>query len=82
MDESDATSKLVVPMDIERFHYDYEHSKFLECNRELARQVLVGTYKQNNEKNKRLSKPASHIQDILQSFNKHYWLAGGTLLGI
>jgi phosphorylcholine metabolism protein LicD len=39
------------------------------------------TYRQNVKRNKMIAKVTEHIVDTLESFNKHYWLAGGTLLG-
>jgi hypothetical protein len=39
------------------------------------------SYAQNIKRNKMISKVTEHISDTLDSFYKHYWLAGGTLLG-
>ena len=80
----DNSNKFYVPSNLESFLFEYDHSKFLECNREMAKANLrrMGpTYRQNLKRNKMIAKVTEHISDTLESFNKHYWLAGGTLLG-
>lgn len=82
MDEE--ANKFFVPSNIEQFIYDYSHSVFLECNRELAANNLkrLGpSYAQNAKRNKMISPVVKHLTGTLESFRKHYWLAGGTLLG-
>ena len=81
MEEESVGTRLNVPADIATFLYDYDHSPFIECNRSLARRVLVGNYKQNVQKNTNLSAPIFEIHDIFMQNKKHFWLAGGTLLG-
>ncbi len=77
-------NKFYVPSKLKQFLFDYDHSKFIECNREMAKMNLkkIGpSYAQNIKRNKMISKVTEHISDTLDSFYKHYWLAGGTLLG-
>ena len=64
--------------------FDYNHSRFLECNTQLAKKNLekIGKkYIQNEKKNKMISVVTGHLSETLEKFEKHYWLAGGTLLG-
>ena len=64
--------------------FDYDHSTFLECNRDLAKQNLerMGpSYKPNLKRNKMITPVVQHLADTLETNKKHYWLAGGTLLG-
>ena len=80
----EAKHRVSVPSNIKRFLFDYEHSKFLECNRELAkknRELMGANYTQNGKRNKMISSVMVHISETLESFYKHYFLAGGTLLG-
>jgi hypothetical protein len=78
------SKQLYVPSKIDDFLFDYESSKFLECNRELAFEnlnTLGANYTQNLKRNKMLQPVISHISKTLEKLHKHYWLAGGTLLG-
>lgn len=73
-----------VPSDFKKFLFDYDHSKFLECNSFLAKKNFekLGTkYAQNEKKNNMISPVIEHISNSLEEYYKHYWLAGGTLLG-
>jgi hypothetical protein len=73
-----------LPSDIKKLLFDYNHSKFLECNTNLAKKNLekIGKkYNQNEKKNKMISVVTEHLSETLEKFEKHYWLAGGTLLG-
>ncbi len=73
-----------IPSDIKKILFDYGHSKFLECNSELAEmnlQKIGDTYKQNEKMNKMIENTTEHVIETLENFEKHYWLAGGTLLG-
>jgi len=74
-----------VPSDIKKFLFDYNHSRFLECNTQLAKkniEKLGKKYAQNENKNKMVTKVTEHMSGTLENFYKHYWLAGGTLLGL
>ena len=75
---------ILIPANIKKFIFDYNVSKFIECNRTLADhnlRVIGEKYKQNEERNKMLLPVMSHISKTLERLYKHYWLAGGTLLG-
>ena len=57
---------------------------FIECNKTLAErnlQINGVKYQQDVGKNFEISKTAGYITKSLENFHKHYWLAGGTLLG-
>jgi hypothetical protein len=73
-----------IPLDLDRYLFDYDHSKFIECNSSLAiRSIQINEkkYEQNAEKNAKISKVIEYISEKLENFSKHYWLAGGSLLG-
>lgn len=71
-----------VPLDVNKFLFDYAHSTFIECNEDLARANLKLTnYTQNIKKNAIISKTLNYMSTSLESYYKNYWLAGGTLLG-
>lgn len=73
-----------IPNSLKRFLFDYDHSKFIECNSTLAKrriQVDGVKYEQNREKNEQILKVIEYISEKLEGFSKHYWLAGGSLLG-
>ena len=74
---------LRIPKDTKRFLFDYEHSKFIECNRSMALNVAVKykNYTQNEALNTRITPCMSYISQKLEKLKKRYWLAGGTLLG-
>ena len=77
--------KFNVPSNLKKFLFDYDHSRFLECNTQLAKkniEKLGKKYAQNEKKNKMVTKVTEHLSDSLEGFYKHYWLAGGTLLGL
>ena len=42
---------------------------------------MGANYTQNSKRNKMISGVITHLSESLESFYKHYWLAGGTLLG-
>lgn len=76
---------LKVPGNLDRFFYDYSHSKFIECNRQMALQNferLNGTYHQNSKRNTIIKPCFYHIANELEMMYKNYWLSAGTLLGI
>lgn len=74
----------IIPTNVKRFLFDYDHSMFIECNKTLAErnlQINGVKYQQDVGKNFEISKTAGYITKSLENFHKHYWLAGGTLLG-
>jgi hypothetical protein len=80
----DELNYFYVPSSMKRFAFEYNHSGFLECNRELARanlKKLGPKHSQDLKKNKMVLPVVTHISESLESMYKHYWLAGGTLLG-
>lgn len=71
---------MYIPADLDKFFFDYGHSRFIECNKQLARYNLksIGSkYRQNEKKNKMIAPVIQHITQTLESMGKHYWLAGG-----
>lgn len=78
------SNHFILPSDIDKFLFEYDHSIFLECNRDLVKkniQKLGSKHQQDIKKNKIVAPVIEHISKSLESFRKHYWLAGGTLLG-
>ena len=62
--------------------FEYDHSVFLECDRNLAQfNEKYYNISQNRKKNKIILNTLGYISSSLESYLKHYWLAGGTLLG-
>ena len=79
--EDQDSNSFNIPADIKNYLFEYDHSAFLECNVDLAYKILSFTYKQNKQKNEEIEKSINFITKKLESFNVHYWLGGGTLLG-
>ncbi|CAF0938365.1 unnamed protein product [Brachionus calyciflorus] len=76
--------KVYKPQNIQKFLYDYKNSEFIECNYDLAKYNYVSSgyrYRQNLTKNEIVSTKLDYIKQIIESYHKDYWLAGGTLLG-
>ena len=74
----------LIPFNIKKFLFDYDHSKLRECNYELAEynyKLSNGTYKQNPVKNKLMLSGLGFITSTLESKLKSYWIGSGTLLG-
>ena len=64
--------------------FEYNHSEFIECNQELARLNLAKLgpkHNQDAKKNSMVMPVVKYIANSLEENYKHYWLAGGTLLG-
>lgn len=72
---------LYIPKNIQKFLYDYEHSKFIECNRTLA-DSLQQTYAQNVDKSVKIVQSLKYLTLKLEEMYKNYWITSGTLLGI
>ena len=75
---------ILVPDNINRFLFDYKHSKMRVCDKSLADwnyNISNGTYKQNEEKNEKMLSGLSYIVSVLESMLKPYWIGSGTLLG-
>ena len=74
---------LLIPINLEMFLFNYEHSKFLECNRTLAVKVAEKNtnYSQNILLNQKTRPCMVYIAEKFEHLQKRYWLAAGTLLG-
>lgn len=79
----DSRNNLIkVTENIDKFLFDYQHSKFIECNSELASNYTSsGKYEQKEDLNKRITPCMIELADTLESMYKRYWLSSGTLLG-
>jgi len=64
-----------------RFAYDYEHSRFIECNT-VSAQITMKKYPQDWNKNRNILPSMIYIRNMIEGFYKKYWLMSGTLLGI
>jgi hypothetical protein len=70
------------PRNVSHFLWLYNTSEFLECNRTLANQMENEYYLYQNISQLNLTiLPMRNIAYALNQLEKHYWLAGGTLLG-
>ena len=81
----DFNNEIRIPDDVDRFLYDYKHSMFIECNKKLARlnrDSLGSEYKIDYKRENDFLHGLKYIKSILEGFNKNYWLAAGTLLGM
>ena len=70
------------PRNVSHFIWLYTTSKFLHCNQTLAKQMeeKYHLYQNVSQWNWTVA-PMRDIADGLTFLEKHYWLAGGTLLG-
>jgi hypothetical protein len=83
-----------IPKDLKTFIYHYNFSKFIECNSELVAQnkdtykaiyadMSANMFRYGTHESK--VKLMAVFNDIVKEYEKmhlHYWLAGGTLLGM
>ncbi|CAF0764509.1 unnamed protein product [Rotaria sp. Silwood1] len=70
------------PRNVSHFLWLYQTSKFLHCNRILADEMENQFNLHQNASQLNLTvTPMKHIAFALNKLEKHYWLAGGTLLG-
>ena len=69
-----------MPTNPGKFVYDYQYSKFIECNRTSA-DIVMQKYPQNIEKNKNLISSMMYIRSVIEGMRKPYWLMSGTVLG-
>ena len=76
--------KIYVPSNIKKFLFDYEHSKFIECNRTMA-EINRNSNKSyrsiQEEKEKKISVCLAYILNQLDSNYKRFWMVSGTMLG-
>lgn len=76
--------KILIPSDLKKFLYDYDHSVMRECNSLLAAENLKlsnGKYKQNLKKNSRVLPGLKYIIEKFETNFKSYWIDSGSLLG-
>lgn len=66
---------LLIPSNINTFLFDFQNSKFIECNTTLTKIT------QDKIKNKKFVKVLKYVTSKLENMNKRYWLSSGTLLG-
>ncbi len=70
------------PRNISHFLWLYNTSEFLPCNRDLADEMENEYDLYQNASQVNLTIPSMrNIVSGLNKLEKHYWLAGGTLLG-
>ncbi|CAF1108246.1 unnamed protein product [Rotaria sordida] len=70
------------PQNVSHFLWLYQTSKFLHCNRVLADEMEDQFHLYQNASQLNLTvTPMKNIAYGLNELEKHYWLAGGTLLG-
>lgn len=70
------------PRNVSHFLWLYNTSEFIECNRNLANEMENKYHLYQNATQLNLTiTPMRNIADGLNKFEKHHWLAGGTLLG-
>ncbi|UJR10626.1 hypothetical protein I4U23_014823 [Adineta vaga] len=70
------------PQNISHFLWLYNTSEFLQCNQTLANEMKMKYHLYQNISQLNLTiLPMKTISNALTKFEKHYWLAGGTLLG-
>ena len=70
-----------VPTPLHKFFYDYNHSKFLECNQELANKNQLALNKDDKNLDKILNS-LNYLTKNLEEMKKNYALVQGTLLGM
>jgi hypothetical protein len=72
----------LLPRNISHFLWLYNTSEFISCNRNLADEMKTEYHLYQNITQVNLTIPSMrNIVWGLNKFEKHYWLAGGTLLG-
>lgn len=70
------------PQDFSHFLWLYETSEFIHCNQTLAIEMEQKYNLYQNDSQLQLAvKPMKNVAQGLDKLEKHYWLAGGTLLG-
>ena len=75
------TNFVLIPSDLKSFLYNYQNSKFIECDRNLVKRNKNSFYEQNVTKNERMMSSFRYFTNYLESIHMNYWLFGGTLLG-
>ena len=73
-----------MPSNVEKFLFDYKHSRFIECDRTLAKEAskIMGSAYVATKKNLINAKVSLvYITSVLEDSKTNYWLAAGSLLG-
>ena len=73
---------MLIPLNIKRFLYDYKHSTMRNCNSSLVHlnnKLSNGTYKQDNQRNKKMLAGLRYIVSAFESMLKPYWLGKNEL---
>ncbi len=76
--------KIQIPSDIKKFLFDYQHSKFIECNRKYAKESVKhmgDKYSANELQIIKARDGFVYVKSVLEGMRKNYWLAAGSLLG-
>ena len=83
LEDKDSTL-LKYPFNLKKFLFDYKYSKFYECNRTLAAELvdrLGENYTQSSTKNEKIMNGIRKFSQTMESLYKPYFLFAGTLLG-
>lgn len=75
---------MYIPLNIKKFLFDYENSKFYECNKTVAKDIinLMGSnHTQNMTHNDRILNGFKYFSTTMESLYIKYTLTAGTLLG-
>ena len=82
--EDKDSNLLKYPFNIKKFLFDYKYSKFYECNRTLAAELVDRfgvNYTQSSTRNEKIMDGIKHFSETMELLFKPYFLFGGTLLG-
>lgn len=83
---SDTVSNSIkIPSNLQKFFFDYGHSKFIECNKEVAEEYKRETndsFHQDPKRNNQVMPCLIYLTSMLESMYKRYWFSAGTLLGL
>lgn len=61
---------LFIPNDLERFLYDFQYSKFLECRNETLKRV-------ESDSEAKMISSLKYLTNTLEKLGKQYWLTSG-----
>ena len=70
-----------IPYPVEQFLFDYRHSTFIECRRDLS--ILTAKkVKQNKRRQNKVMNTLIYLTSFLESIHISYAILEGTLLGM
>ena len=75
---------MLIPNDTNQYLYDYDFSKFIDCNKHLHNEISKtynASMKSNLIKKSKLTPCLFELTKVLESMKKRYWLTSGGLLG-